>query len=75
MIIRGSFENVADRLLLNNEDLLNWVEGALPKFLHRYNFTVCYGIMKSDHDMGEVELFEAQKKTRNFPMLSISLRK
>ena len=41
MIIQGSFENVADRLLLNNEDLLNWVEGALPEISTQHTTLLC----------------------------------
>ena len=41
MIIRGSFENVTDQLLLNNEYFIKWVEGALPQISIQYTILLC----------------------------------
>ena len=42
MIIRGSFENVTDQLLLNNEYFIKMGRGGIaPNFYTVYNFTVC----------------------------------
>mgnify|MGYP001791400429 CR=1 FL=1 len=42
MIIRGSFENVTDQLVLNNKYFIKMGrEGIAPNFYTVYNFTVC----------------------------------